>query len=84
MEAFSTVLEKPKLVPVTPQDVCLSNIGQISSGDRDHQNVFFLHTLDSGKKRNRVFFLLLCGLVPPTPCPINITRCSKNFQKSQF
>lgn len=36
------------------------------------------------QKKNRVFFPLLCGLVPPTPCPISITHCSKNFQKSQF
>lgn len=46
MEAFSLVVEKPKLA----QDVCLSNLCQISASDTDHNYMFFLHTLDSSKK----------------------------------
>lgn len=50
MEAFSLVVEKPKLALVIAQDVCLSNLCQISASDTDHNYMFFLHTLDSSKK----------------------------------
>lgn len=51
MEAFSVLVEKPELAPVIAQDMCLSNLWQISSGDKDHNyKFFFLHTLIQAKK----------------------------------
>lgn len=54
-------------------------VGQISSGDRDHNYMFFLH--DSGKRKIGAFFYSSVGFFPLSYYYYLLV---KNFHKSQF